>query len=374
MFLGQRAGFTSIVSQLDPTGTLWQAHVVQAKGAARTVLLSGSGPTLHEAIEDLHRKSAQAVDRQATATGFRDVPAPPGTNRRRRWLYQGAWETARDGIFDSTTLSSSNASDHSASDSDFSTIGREPHRSTSLGRPLSWEKIKDKAPPHHIDSASDRRFVRPGPAKVVDETTSARLPTTPGTNRLLFPAGPVERGRTMPDADGNTANGAFKGHRRISSPVLRPNARNLERDATSSRTPPPPWSTSTAPPFGPVRPLAQRAVILTIKWQGHGEATFAEQCALSLAAIQAKAKHLVAKQQGEFGPVNADERSSLRMHEYDAVVRKVRVDGQAILVEGTEDCFSMMIQYAAGGTPRVIQVYVDVVRREAGRREAFGDD
>ncbi|KAJ6444719.1 pyruvate dehydrogenase E1 component alpha subunit [Purpureocillium lavendulum] len=70
-YLGPRAEL-DVVSQLDATGTLWTVHVLQVsdRGKRREPVLSGSAATLQAALEELHKKSAQAVDQHVARNGF----------------------------------------------------------------------------------------------------------------------------------------------------------------------------------------------------------------------------------------------------------------------------------------------------------------
>ncbi|KAK4068353.1 hypothetical protein Purlil1_13802 [Purpureocillium lilacinum] len=58
--------------QLDATGTLWTVHVLRLRGGGkrRASVLSRSAGTLEAALEELHKKSAQAVDQHVARNGF----------------------------------------------------------------------------------------------------------------------------------------------------------------------------------------------------------------------------------------------------------------------------------------------------------------
>ncbi|KAK5989117.1 hypothetical protein PT974_10615 [Cladobotryum mycophilum] len=77
-FLGNDVDI-DIVSQLDSLGT-WHVHVLKTEGGKRSAVLSESGSTLQGAFEELHRKSAKAVDQFVSSNGF-DLPPDISTRK-----------------------------------------------------------------------------------------------------------------------------------------------------------------------------------------------------------------------------------------------------------------------------------------------------
>ncbi|PHH73592.1 hypothetical protein CDD82_5374 [Ophiocordyceps australis] len=69
-----------VVSQLDAQTFTWQIHAVKTDGAQRTNMLTGQGSTLQAAFEDLHDRTALAMDHVYSSASRGSTPSPPSSS------------------------------------------------------------------------------------------------------------------------------------------------------------------------------------------------------------------------------------------------------------------------------------------------------
>lgn len=378
-------GDVDIVSQLDAAGTTWRVHALRTDdGGRRAAVLSGAAaPTLHEAFEELHRKSAQAVDRYVAANGLDAVPEPVSARRRRagrkgpgRGSSAGGSDSERS-LVSSSTLT---ASSESGSESDSASSGGEGvvDLYTRLGRKQPMDKAGRKQP---MDKARAKKLPGFDSSKPRESAHHGALQPSRDTS---LPLRPVRANKTGPQPP--------VGHTGVIPPRGWPGARlpsmektvgvgergrgNSKMKVPGSLPPPPPMFKAPGPrpmihhastpmpmpmpmPRVPPPPMttapAERSIILTVDWAGHGQATFADECELSAAAVRHKTRTLLARRLGDFTNVSPHHFSAGEVE-----VRRVRVDGHVFVVTGSDhDCLAMVMA-SVGPAPRVVHVFVHV--------------
>ncbi|KAM4055271.1 hypothetical protein HRG_006067 [Hirsutella rhossiliensis] len=360
-----------VVSQLDAVGTRWQVHVLRTDDAGkRTAVLSGAAPTLHEAFEELHRKSAQAVDRYVTANGF-DARGTPGRRRGRKRCpgrRSGLRDVSTEGSASEKSLASSmstlTASSASASGSDSSSSAGEEEEGEevieapkkSSGRKQDKVKARSKKLPGFdlaVEHGAAHRPWNTGlpPPPVRANKAGPQPPPGPLGVRPPpgWPTGRFPGTGNMGDTGRGANNTKIPGHLPPPPPLLKgPGARPVTHHLMPMTMTP------------PMSPPVHMSIILTVDWAGHGQATFADECDLSVTAVQRKVRTLLARRAGEFG--NASPRhfpAGARPGGCEVAVRRVRVDGQVFVLAGADDCLAMVVA-SVGPAPRVVHVFVDV--------------
>lgn len=351
-------------------------------GGKRSAVLSGAAPTLHEAFEDLHRKSAQAVDRYVAVNGFDAGPERASTRRRGRKRRRGQRTRSHDASTDGSSSershsssSSLTASSVSGSASDSGSSPREEADGQGSveapGKPSGRKHNNDRARPRKppgLDLSKPRAFGEPGSMQPPwyaglppDLANKTGPPSRPRPMDLGPPPGwPAGRLPVMGAAVGTGNHGKGSSTSKIMGHLPRP---------------PPPlkgpgaWPAMhhvpmpTAPPVGPP---TRRPVILTIDWESHGQATFADACVLSVAAVQGKTRELLTSRLSEFNNVSPHHYPGGRwIRDCSVEVRKVRVDAQVFLTTGPGDCLATVVE-SVGPAPRVVHVFVDVYDCDRG--------
>lgn len=317
-FLGRDVD-VDVVSRLDAAGTTWQVDALRTDGRGRAAVLSGTAPTLHGAFEELHRRSARALDRHVAANGFDAGPGRRRADKGRRGRRCGARDASTDG----------SASDDSGS--------------ASAGEDDDWQA-------EDVAAASER-----GPGLGLNPAKRrARPATLPGfdAGQLGCPVGlrpppPGLLGGPGRGA-GGAAGGGGGGGGRAPAPAA---AMPMSTMGTG------PGRRGPVPPAAPLTPAAPppRSMLLTVDWAGHGRATFADECALSVAAVRRKVRALLARRAGEFGGGGGSDGDDAGVVE----VCRVCVDGLVFVLTGADDCLATAVA-SAGPALRAVHVFVDV--------------
>ncbi|PNY27062.1 Uncharacterized protein TCAP_03015 [Tolypocladium capitatum] len=395
-FLGSDVD-VDVVSQLDAAGTTWKVHVLKTEGGKRAAVLSGSAASLQGAFEDLHRKSAQAVDQYVSSNGFDAVPPEPlslslssftrrQSGRKGRGEGKGASSSSspspsskfRPGspasVRSVRTSSSSTGSEASGSESDDDGSLKAP----SAGRkapppPQPQPSRRGKANKLPIIEVRDHGFATCRPLTLGGPGAHVHMPMPmpmPRPNAAVRPSpGPVPI-RPPP----TTYPGGWPVHGIAKTNWSMNNANtNNNRSRPPSMLAPgqqqqhPPPASGSGPTIHRPQPMPQPpattafkgSVMLTIHWAGHGEATFLDQCELGAAAIRNKVIDLLATRHAAFRSAPPWQRTPEALGNMDIEVRRVRVDQQTYFVGGgMQDDLSLLV--SAGPAPRVVQVFVGV--------------
>ncbi|KAH7313384.1 hypothetical protein B0I35DRAFT_410386 [Stachybotrys elegans] len=353
MFLGEDANL-DIVSQLDGRG--YMIHVLKTEHRQRTAELSSSpSSTLRGALEDIHRKSAEAVSRYISVNGFQTVPLlSTRTSRPRRNQRSGDAGSSKSSSSCSTLLaleesevisldgsgssSSSDASDESDSDDDSTSL----HQRRT--KPVGIAAIAVRPGQAHA-SVGQRQLHRQS------------LPAAIGPIRA-----PVV---TRPHAPPRNA-GPLPIHGR-------PPAWTAPRMGPPIPPPPPPPGVAVSAPPGsgaggphkrslpmPMPPKSvlrqwteaasvaetSRDMMLAIHWAGHGEINVLDQCRPSMAAIRSRVVQLARTNATEYHRVTPGDLAALMVNAT-ASIKRLRVGSTTYEVANSRDDLSSLFAMSA---------------------------
>ncbi|POR39375.1 Uncharacterized protein TPAR_00425, partial [Tolypocladium paradoxum] len=392
-FLGSDVD-VDVVSQLDAAGTAWKVHVLKTEGGKRAAVLSGSAASLQGAFEDLHRKSAQAVDQYVSSNGFDAVPPEPlslssltrrrsGRKRRGASLPPGKLRPGSSASERSVcTSSSSTESEASASESD-------DDGSLKMS-PASWKAPLPQPQPQPSRRGKGNRlpaFEAKSPEPLLDHGPVAHRPLNQAGPGPHMPPMPMPMPMARPNAVVHPPPAPIRATPTNIPPgwpvhgIGKMNWNMNSSNSTNSNVPRPPsmlapgqqqqQQQQPASGIGPTvhkpKPMPQRpsttafkgSVMLTIHWNPYGEATFLEQCVLSAAAIRRKVLDLLAARHTAFRSAPPSQRTPEALGNMGVAVQRVRVDQQMYFVgRGMQDDLSVLV--SAGPAPRVVQIFVDV--------------
>ncbi|GJN66646.1 hypothetical protein PLICBS_000665 [Purpureocillium lilacinum] len=420
-YLGPRVEF-DVVSQLDATGTLWTVHVLRLRGGGkrRASVLSGSAGTLEAALEELHKKSAQAVDQHVARNGFGAAKSASKRSSKKTLSSKRTSRSsrARHGLRDldddSDSGSDSDASTESvcsswesgseassgSSGSDSLIDGPSPpgpkpwaHVDVRPGWPLQQHGMRQNPHMHSMHS----RHVGPSP------WSANKVPPmpTPGFNAGACPPPPLTVTQTKPTPGGmgfprqggmpmpppipsqfghqqqqqqqnKPPQGIVpQGMRQRRSPVFPVGPPTYMPKSYAGQAPPPPPPASSRPTPTTSQTLGEKTtVLLTISWGRHGTASFINQCELSVSALRKMTRELLRlksdsfPEHPEFWPPPKDELDKL-----DVEITKILLGSQVYHVGSTaQDDMSVLLSLPSpsksGSASDVPHVFVEVAESE----------
>ncbi|KAK1656616.1 hypothetical protein BDP55DRAFT_735558 [Colletotrichum godetiae] len=303
--LSERNGHITVHTSLQLDGS-YTVHAAEAYRNKRREILSGSGKTLLEAFESLHRSSALEVHRFTKANGY-------------AFPLRSASGDHNDGEPDSSDTEASTADIIVLSDSPFhNEAGTRCRPGESSSRRRKFRQKKKKLQGYASSSSSSSEGEKVPIDSRPTNVTKRNHTAVVHTPRQQDPMLPTVALKAYPAGSGGKLND-LNGH-------------SLAVHALPPPPPPPPPSIRPMmqPPHPqnlartPVSSTPTKAVRLVVKWHGHGDRRIIWDCMPSYMALQSAALTHLGRKWQSFDNVSASEFCSDMLNSL--VVKEIRIE------------------------------------------------